>query len=175
MQDSVAILSGSPKYIWNEYSAIHEIKWLSGTFLFTQCEGDLSKEKGKTYKRMWNVSKRTSNMHFPFWKKSSKYVCKIEGHKLKWSLSIIYLCTEPLKSSSSHNLKMSRDQYNTTIRLQSDVRKHMLCLSYTFLNNHAQLSFVPGVTQAYNKSSSKLKPLVPGSFQEVVNLLQPSQ
>ena len=70
---------------------------------------------------------------------------------------------------------MSRDQYNTTIRLQLDVRKHMLCLSYTFLNNHAQLSFVPGVIQAYNKSSSKLKPLVSGYFQEVVNLLQPSQ
>lgn len=100
----------------------------------------------------------------------------MEGHKLKWSLNIIYLCTEPLKSSSSHNLKMSRDQYNKTIRLQSvDVRKHMLCLSYTLLNNHAQLSFVPRVTQAYNKSSSKLKPLISGYFQGIVNLLPPSQ
>lgn len=71
---------------------------------------------------------------------------------------------------------MNKDQYNTTIRLQSrDVRKHMLCLSYTFLNNHAQLFVVPGVIQAYNKSSSKLKSSVSGYFQGVVNLPLPSQ
>jgi hypothetical protein len=65
---------------------------------------------------------------------------------------------------------------STTIRLQSvDAKKHMLCLLYIFLNNHAQLSFIPGVTQASNKSSSKLKPLVSGYFQGVVNLLPPSQ
>lgn len=70
---------------------------------------------------------------------------------------------------------MSRDQYNMTIRLPSvDVRKHMLCLSYTFLNNHAQLSFVPGIIQEYTKSSSKLKPLISGYFQGAVNLLPES-
>lgn len=147
-----------------------------GHFYLCSVRGIFQKRKGKHLKRTWKVSRRTSNVHFPSWKKSSKYVWKMEGHKLKWSLNIIYLCTEPLKSSSSHNLKMSRDQYNKTIRLQSvDVRKHMLCLSYTLLNNHAQLSFVPRVTQAYNKSSSKLKPLISGYFQGIVNLLPPSQ
>lgn len=51
MQASVAILSGSPKDIRNEYATIHEIKWISGTFLFMQCEGDLSKEKRKAFKK----------------------------------------------------------------------------------------------------------------------------
>lgn len=77
MQLSLAVLSGSPKVIWNEYSAIHEIKWISGTFLFMQCEGGSFKREKKSIKKTWNDSKRTVTCIFLSWRKAASMYEKL--------------------------------------------------------------------------------------------------
>lgn len=56
--------------------------------------GGIFQKRKKKHKKGMEWFQEKGNVHFPLLKKSSKYIWKIEGRDLKWSLNIIYLYAE---------------------------------------------------------------------------------